>query len=264
MKLGFCSISALDRSLADAARLAAEAGADGMEITERPPHLAPGASVEDAAEAGRVVRAAGLEVIAFGSYLGKESAPTREAAHRAVESAAAMGAPLLRVWAEPTDRVDDRDRVVSVLAEACDVAAPHDIDVVVERHVGSYADTAQRVEALLRDVDRPNFALNYQVLDFLPSEALPDQPADAERLVGHARYFHLKNYRPGQAGGPLLPGGDLEGGEVDYRALLAAAIGAGYAGPFTLEFVAWDARPLEEKVAADLRHARGLIEELGE
>ena len=39
MKLGFCSISALDRPLADVAHLAATLGLDGIEVTQRAPHL---------------------------------------------------------------------------------------------------------------------------------------------------------------------------------------------------------------------------------
>ena len=46
MKLAFSSISALDRPLADAAQLAAEARLDGLELTERAPHLEPGCDLE--------------------------------------------------------------------------------------------------------------------------------------------------------------------------------------------------------------------------
>ena len=67
MKLAFSSISALDRPLAEAAQLAAEAGLHGLEVTERAPHLAPGCDLEEAAAAGHAVRAAGLEVVAFGA-----------------------------------------------------------------------------------------------------------------------------------------------------------------------------------------------------
>lgn len=263
MKLGFASISALDRPLADAAALAARAGADALEISARPPHLEADPDVADAARAGRVVRDAGLEVVAFGSYFGREPSLHGDAPERAVACAVAMQAPLLRVWAEPAAANGVRDEVVTSLQRACDAAAPEGIDVVVERHVGSYAETPADARALLDDVNRPNFALNYQVLDFLPVAAVPAQADDARALVEHARYFHLKNYRLVEGQDRLLPGGDLEGGAIDYRALLGAAIDAGYAGPFTLEFVSWAELPLEEKVARDLAYARGLLSELG-
>ena len=261
MTLGFCSISALDRPLAEAARVAAEAGVDGLEISEHAPHLAPGDDVAAAAEAGRVVRAAGLEVLAFGSYLGREDV-SRKAASSAVERAAAMGAPLLRVWAEPAATDGDRAALVALLAQTCDAALAHEIDVVVERHRGSWADTPDRIAALLRDVGRSNFALNYQPLDDLPLSEVEDQRDDARQLAGLARYFHLKNYRRGQEGEPLLPGAALGDGALDYASILESAFAAGFAGPLTIEFLSWANEPLEIKLARDVAYVRGLLDRL--
>ena len=50
---------------------------------------------------------------------------------------------------------------------------------------------------------------------------------------------------------------------LDYRAILAAALAAGYAGPMTIEFLAADARPVEDKLADDVAWLRGLLAELG-
>jgi sugar phosphate isomerase/epimerase len=264
-RLGFCSISALDRSLAAAADAAAAAGCDGLEVTDRPPHLPPDATPEAVRAAGRAVRDAGLAVIAYGSYLGRSGPRTPEHARAEVVRAEVMGAPLLRVWAEPEPDAPDAgfDTAVRLLAAACDAAAPAGITVVVERHAGSFADTPERIARLFAAIARANLALNYQVLDFLPPAALPAQPDDARSLVPRARYFHLKNYRPNPDGGPLLPGGSLATGAVDYRALLAAAFAAGYAGPLTLEFLSFEPLPLEAKLAADAAFVRGLLAELG-
>jgi sugar phosphate isomerase/epimerase len=206
------------------------------------------------------VRGAGIEVMAYGSYLGAGSAPPApDDARRAVEAAAALEAPLLRVWAECAPGADPAP-VRAHLRAVCDAAAPLGQTVVVERHVGSLADTPERVERLLAEVDRPNFALNYQVLDFLPEGEAAAQPADAARLAGRARYFHLKNYRV--QGGRLVHGASLAAGALDCAALLRAAFAAGYAGPLAIEFLSFDARPLEEKLAADVAWLRGVLAEL--
>jgi sugar phosphate isomerase/epimerase len=265
-QLGFCSISALDRPLADAARLAADCGLDGLEVTGRAPHLEDDTSLEAVRDAGRAVRDAGLEVLAYGSYLGHGAARDEAAMQREVSRAAALGAPLLRVWAEVDLEAADRGFAaqVKLLQATCDAAREHGIGVVVERHVGSFADTAERVERLFEAVARDALALNYQVLDFLPAERVAAQPDDARRLVPLARYLHLKNYQPNpQAGGPLAPGGSLEGGVLDYQALLGAVFEAGYDGPMTIEFVSWEPRPLEEKLAADVAYLRALLSQLG-
>ncbi len=50
---------------------------------------------------------------------------------------------------------------------------------------------------------------------------------------------------------------------LDYRAILAAAFDAGYAGPLAIEFLSWEPLPIEEKLAADVAHLRALLAELG-
>jgi sugar phosphate isomerase/epimerase len=270
-RLAFCSISALDRSLAAAAELAAAAGLDGLEVTGRPPHLAPGAGPEEIRAAGRAVRAAGVAVVAYGSYLGRrdvlgEGAHGAAAAAREARAAAALETPLLRVWADEVAGDADlgRARVRDTLRAACDAMAAEGGRVVVERHVGSFADTPERIAALFEDVGRPNLALNYQVLDLLPQSLAAAQPEDARRLVPRARYFHLKNLRPAADGaGPMPPGASLAGGVLDYRAILRAAFEAGYAGPLTIEFLSHEPRPVEEKLAADVAFLRGVLAELG-
>lgn len=264
--LGFCSISALDRPLAAVARLAAAQGLDGIEVTARPPHLDPAAPEAEIRDAGRAVADAGIAVIAYGSYLGRPDVLGAELARREVRVAAALGAPRLRVWADCVPGAADGgfEAITATLRVACDAAVGAGLDVVVERHLGSFADTPERIERLFATVGRANLALNYQVLDALPQALAAAQPDDARRLVPRARYFHLKNMRPAADGaGPMPPGASLAGGVLDYRAILAAAFEVGYAGPLTLEFLSFEPRPLEEKLAADVAWLRGVLAELG-
>jgi sugar phosphate isomerase/epimerase len=263
-RLAFCSISALDRPLPAAAEIAASAGLDGLEVTARPPHVDPEAGVAAARDAGRVVRIAGVEIVAYGSYLGRPEVAAQTQAKREVAIAEALQTPLLRVWAEPVPDEGEQGyrRIIDLMRTTCDLARAPGITVVVERHFGSFADTPERIERLLADVDRPNFALNYQVLDALPESEAANQPQDAERLVRHARYFHLKNYRTSrEEKGPLRPGGSLEGGVLDYQRILNAALDAGYSGPMTFEFLSWEPKPLEEKLAADVAFVRRVLAE---
>jgi len=265
MQLCFCSISALDRPLAEAAALAARAGLDGIEVTAHRPHLDPAEGVEAARSAGRTVRGAGVDVVAYGSYLGRYGQIAHGDAERAAAIAAALETRLLRVWAEPlADGQTDPAPTIALMRTACDAARSDGITVVIERHIGSFADTPERIERLLDAIDRPNVALNYQVLDFLPPADAAHQAEDAARLVRRARYFHLKNYQRNPDGvSALLPGASLADGVLDYRAILRAAVLGGYAGPLTIEFLAADARPIEEKLVADAGFVRGVLADLG-
>lgn len=258
--VGFCSLSALDRPLAAAAAAARAAGCDGLEVTARPPHLNPGAGTDAARRAGRAVRDEGLEVLAYGSYLGRFGEVGDDVPAREVALASAMGAPLLRVWAEPLP--GGLEPVASLLRRTGDLARKEGITVVVERHGGSLADTPERIGQLLGAIDRPNVALNYQPMDALPADQAALQPEDAALLAPLSRYVHLKNYRANpEPGGPLLHGGSLEHGVLDVAAMMRAVLVAGYAGPFSVEFLAFDARPVEEKLASDVAFVRRVLEE---
>lgn len=263
-RLAFCSISALDRSIEDVARLVAQVRLDGLEVTAHRPHLDPNNGVDAARAVGRGVRATGVDIVAYGSYLGRFGQVRHEHAAREAAIAAALETPLLRVWAEPLEEGQtDPAATVALMQAACDAARADGITVVIERHIGSFADTPDRIEGLFDMIDRPNLALNYQALDFLPPSAVADQPDDARRLIPLARYFHLKNYQANDdPGAPLLPGGSLAGGVLDYRAILHAALATGYRGPMTIEFLAADERPVEEKLAADAAFIRGILSEL--
>ena len=153
-ELAFCSISALDRSLAAAAELAAGAGLAGLEVTARPPHLDPEAGAAAARSAAREVSTAGLKVTAYGSYLGHLGDWDSQRVRREVEIAEALATRLLRVWANPVDgRSQELRSVVAGLRETCDAAASAGIAVVVERHIGSFADTRERIAELFERVE---------------------------------------------------------------------------------------------------------------
>lgn len=264
MKLPLCSIAASDRSLPEAAELAAKYRLYGIEVREQPPHFHPDAGVAEARAAASCVRAAGVEIIAFGSYLGRSDHVARGRAERAVAIAEAMGTKFLRVWAEPTaEDGDELAPAVELIRTAADAAFGAGITVVVERHLGSFADTPSRIERLLDVIDRPNVALSYQVLDFLPTSAIDEQPADTKRLIYLARYFHLKNFQANPDGdGPLLLAAGIEKGALDYRAILKAAVKGGYRGPLTMEFLAADGTSVEEKLKADGAFVRTVLSEL--
>ncbi len=266
VRLGLCSISALDRPLSAAAALAAAHGLDGLEVTARPPHLDPNAADETLRDAGRTVREAGVGVIAYGSYLGRPDRLGAAVAAREARVAELLETPLLRVWADCVPDAPDEGfaAITATLRAACDAAADAGITVVVERHVGSFADTPERIERLFEAVARPNFALNYQVVDGLPQRLAAAQPDDARRLVPLARYYHLKNVQPAADGvGPMPPGASLASGVLDYRAILGAAFAAGYRGPLTIEFLSFEPLSIEQKLAADVAWLRGVLAELG-
>jgi sugar phosphate isomerase/epimerase len=101
-------------------------------------------------------------------------------------------------------------------------------------------------------------------MDLLPQSQAAAQPDDARQLIPLARYYHLKNMQPAADGaGPMPPGASLSGGVLDYRSILAAAFDAGYAGPLTIEFLSWEPRPVDDKLADDAAWLRATLAALG-
>jgi sugar phosphate isomerase/epimerase len=254
VKLGVCTMVALDRPLDEAARAAARAGAEGLEITARPPHWPEGAPEARAEAARRAVENAGLAVLAFGSYLGKGAPPGPGEVERSVEIAVRLGAPRLRVWAEPAAGAGREEAVQALLRRTVEAAAARGVGVVVERHVGSLADRPDRVERLLEAV--PGLGLVWQPLDGLPAEEAAAQPDDAGRLAARTRHVHLKNYVVDPASGRLHLGASLAEGALDWGRILAALRRSGYDDTLCLEFTRFAAGPLESRLAADLSFAR--------
>lgn len=261
MQLGLCSIALLDMPILDIASLAAEAGLDGIEVTVRRPHLDRDAGPDAARQLGSDIRALGLDVLAYGSYFGSRGRCTQDDAEADVALAEALDAPLLRVWAEPDEDQPGVEPVVDGIRRIAQLARPRGITIVVERHNGSLADTPERIEKLLAAVDEPNVALNYQALDFLPPDDYRSQAEDAHRLMPHARYVHLKNYRTPESGsGNTLPWAPLADGTIDYEPVLKEIAGSGFDGPASIEFLATDARPPAERLAADVEFVRTCLQ----
>lgn len=252
MTLALCSIALLDLRLEEVARSARACGITALELTDRPQHVPADADAADAETLRQQLEDHGLSVLALGSYVGMGACRTPADVDRAVAVCGALRAPLLRVWAEATV---PRAEVVRLLQDACDRATDVGIDVVIERHTHSFADTPARVDALLTDVARDNVGLNYQSLDDLPATAAAEQPDDARRLAPVSRYVHLKNYTPDPDTGRLRLGGGLRDGAIDLAAVVAGLRDGGYRGPFGIEFLERDGGTAAERLAAAVTFA---------
>ena len=267
-KLGLATIVGLSHPLEQVLDVAQAVGVDGVEITGRAPHLAPNSTAARLEEVKLAASVRGLEIFAFGSYLGCRGRFGRADIESAVTTTRVLDTPRLRVWAESPTSAFDRasfTEVVELLQACCDASASGGIDVVVERHRNSFADSVEDVERLLEAVNRPNFALNYQPLDHLPATASSQVPEDARQLAARSTHFHLKNYRPSDAGPPTLElGASLEDGVLDYEEILENAFLAGYSGPLVLEFTENDdSKSLRERVQADVDFLRQVLAQLG-
>ncbi len=127
----------------------------------------PHGDLETARRIGQSTRDAGLAVAAYGSYyvLG-QSENQGLSFDRVLQTAAALEAPMIRVWAgdRNPDETSKRDRAI-ILEEAirvANLAAKEQIQIVLEFHRDTLTQTGASCAALLSDLDSPNVCTYWQ------------------------------------------------------------------------------------------------------
>ena len=113
---------------------------------------------------GRMTREAGLAVAAYGSYY--RAGEGREAFEPVLETAVALGAPLIRVWAGHRASADADDAFRAAVVEdsrhIADLAAGAGVRIAYEYHARSLTDTRDSAVALLRAVAHENVGCTWQ------------------------------------------------------------------------------------------------------
>lgn len=187
---GLCSVTFRQLTPARVVELSVDAG---LEVIEwgGDVHVPPG-DAERAADVAEATRDAGLAVCSYGSYF---RSGADEALAPILDSAQALGADRVRVWA---GRVDSRDatpeqyaQIVSRLRDAAAEAADRGITLALEFHRGTAADTPDATLRLIADV--PGLTTYWQ-----PSVDAPDAVALAEydALAAHTSAVHVFSWWP--------------------------------------------------------------------
>lgn len=162
---GICSVTLAKHSPRKVLQTAVDAGLQGIEWWGKG-HV-PHGEVETARVIGGQTRAAGLEVACYGSYyrVGVSEAEGLSFAS-VLDTAVALEAPMIRVWAGNQNGVDaDADHVKAVIADTlriADMAAKHNIAIVFEYHGGSLTDRNETAARFVAQVPHPNACFSWQ------------------------------------------------------------------------------------------------------
>ncbi len=228
-------------------RLAASNGLCAVEWSENA-HVLPD-DPRMAAALRLKTEAANLKIAAYGSYFRLCANPDAGTVFRqSLRSAAALGAPLIRVWAgaKPSAEADDAFRRAAA-KEAAAIAAmaqSEGIRVAFEWHKDTLTDTNESALRLLADADHPNLYCLWQ-----PTVALtPAQRVEGIRLLGDRLLnMHVYSWPDGERG-------PLNSAEWAYYLDAASDIGGEHMA--LLEFVRDDA---PKQLARDAATLRGLL-----
>jgi sugar phosphate isomerase/epimerase len=208
IRSGLASVTFRKLDCVAVARLAREAGLAGIEWIGDA--HAPAGDLRMAREAAVATADNGLAVVAYGSYFraGEKRADLPEFP-RVLESAVALGAPVIRAWAglRPSAEADAayRTRVVTELVAAGELARASGKKLALEYHAGTLTDDDASALMLARELAGSNVDFYWQP----PNHNLADNLATlrqlAPRLV-NLHVFHWQASPTGQDRRPLSEG----------------------------------------------------------
>ena len=187
--VGLCSVALRHLDIDEVVDVAAASAVEGIEWGGDV-HVPP-ADLAAADRARRACEARGLAIPSYGSYLG--SGRDRDPVG-VLDTAVALGATNVRVWAGARDGVDadsdERARVAERLAGWCELAAERGLTLSLERHGGTLTESTASAGRFLDEVDRPELWTYWQPLDHGrdPDE---DDLADLDALAGRLSHLHV-------------------------------------------------------------------------
>jgi len=153
----------------------------------------PHGDLSTAASIRRMCESSGIAISAYGSYFRADGAP-EPSATAVVDTAAELGARIVRVWAGVTGSAAatpvNRAAVVEQLVRCCDLAAARNLVVATEFHGGTLTDHVESCDRLLDEVNRPNFRTFWQPPNGMECDlAVAGLRRIRNRLV-HVHVFH--------------------------------------------------------------------------
>ncbi|MFW5985693.1 MAG: sugar phosphate isomerase/epimerase family protein [Halanaerobiaceae bacterium] len=128
----------------------------------------PHGNVAQAKKVGIMTRQAGLEVAAYGSYYrtGCKQGDIDCSFSEVLETASALGAPVIRVWAGNKSSAEaDKswwEKVIKDTKRIATAAEKEEIKIVFEYHGGTLTDTNESAVKLLQRIDHPNVGTYWQ------------------------------------------------------------------------------------------------------
>ncbi len=185
---------------------------------------------------------------------------------RHVDIASRLGVKLMRhdVASRPIPETtiqqfeQDLPLLVQASREIADYAAQYGITTSVENH-GYYIQAADRVQRLVREVDRPNFKTTLDIGNFMCVDE--NSVVSLKKNLPYASIVHLKDFYwrpsyqdPGEgwfktAAGNYLRGAITGHGDIDMREVLRVIKHSGYDGYISIEFEGMEDCQLGSRIA---------------
>ncbi|MBO0979720.1 sugar phosphate isomerase/epimerase [Microbacterium sp. SD291] len=196
---GLCSVTFRTLAPEQIVTLAADAGLQVIEWGGDV-HVPPGDPVR-AAEVAKATTDAGLAVASYGSYF---RAGADERLTPVLDSAEALGADRVRIWAGSVDSAvateDDWTGIVARLRDAASEAGERGIGLALEFHSNTLASTAPATLRLLAEVSSPWLSTYWQPTVAASVDAVIDE---YRAVAAHTSAAHVFSWWPATERLPL-------------------------------------------------------------
>lgn len=234
IKSGFVSITLRKLNALDVLDVVAEAGLFGIEWGGDV-HV-PHGDLRIAEKVGKATRDRGLAVAAYGSYYRcvAEDGEANPAMSAVLDSAEALGAPSIRIWAGTKEwnayNPSDRNMVLVRMEKFTEKAAERGIQVGLEYHNGTLTQTEDGVRQVLEAIPHPNLFSLWQPVHTVSHE---DNLRRLKAVLPRLSNIHV--FQWGRDG--FNDRRPLEEGTDEWKAYLALAAADGKDRWAMLEFV---------------------------
>lgn len=200
---GLTSITFRKLSVDEIIRLVKKCGLDGIEWGSDI-HV-PAGDTQTAKIVQEKTVGAGLKVLSYGSYFhaGEYENPTQEI-EKVLESAQALGAPTIRIWAgkqgSAVAKTSYREKVVSQISLACEMAKKIGIKIATEYHRNSLTDSLESTKLLFSQVNNTNMFTYWQPN---PDINFDEQLHEIDHLKEKICTYHVFSWEKGNIRLPL-------------------------------------------------------------
>lgn len=153
----------------------------------------PHGDTRKAEQVARWTRDAGLETSAYGSYY-RLADPESPEAEAVLDSAEALGAPTVRVWAGKRGSAEAdaayRDEVCRDAEKICALAARRNLRIALEYHDGTLTDSSDSAAALLERLPLENLDTLWQPPNGRPEEICEESLTRILPRISNLHVFH--------------------------------------------------------------------------
>jgi sugar phosphate isomerase/epimerase len=137
-------------------------------------------------------------------------------------------------------REEELNEAAAFLRELAEEAAGAGVEVALELHHCSLADTSQRLLRIMDLANHPNLSVNPDLGNVYWAYDVPEEPwyQAVERLAGRVNLWHVKNVQRihvPEIERALFTHAPLDAGDIDYRWALGRMVEAGFDGYLSIE-----------------------------